>query len=225
MLKARTCKRLEQDAFMHRQPLSQSLEAMLGAADNQGELTLNQLIERTGGRGIYLFLILISLPFITPIPLPGFSLVVGLIIFLAGMRMALGLPPKLPLFIGRKKIPVERQRKIITASLKWVKKIERMAKPRGRGWISNEPARRANGMLIAFLGLLLTLPLPIPFTNSGPGLAVIFLCVSLMEEDAVLIWVGYALAIGSVVYLLALSKAIVELFERYSETIRQFFGI
>ncbi len=209
---------------MHAKPLSQSLEELLGEAGDQTALSLNQLIERTGGRGIYLFLTLISLPFITPIPLPGFSLIVGVLIFLAGMRMALGLPPKLPLFIGRKKISVERQRKILAASLKWVKWIEKKVKPRGRDWIANEASRRANGLLIAFLGLLLTLPLPIPFTNSGPGLAVIFICVSQMEEDAVMIWVGYFFSIASVVYLLALSKAVVEAFERYSETVRNFLG-
>jgi len=209
---------------MDREPLSQTLEAMLGAEDSQSSVTLNQLIERTGGHGLYLFLILICLPFITPIPLPGFSLLVGLVVFLVGMRLALGLPPKLPLFLGRKSISVERQRKIITASVKWVKRIERMAKPRGRGWIGNEVSVRLNALLIAFLGLVLTLPLPLPFTNSLPGLAVIFLCVSLMEEDALLVWVGYGFAAGSVIYLLALSKTIIELFERYSDSVRQFFG-
>ena len=201
------------------------MEGLLGATDSQTALTLNQLVERTGGRGIYLFLTLVSLPFIVPIPLPGFSLIVGLIIFLSGMRMALGLPPKLPLFIGKKSITVERQRKILAASLKWVKWIERMVKPRGRDWIANEASRRAHGLLIAFMGLLLTLPLPIVFTNSLPGLAVIFVCVSMMEEDALLIWVGYAFAAGTVIYLLALSKIIIALFERYSETVRQFLGI
>lgn len=209
---------------MHRQPLSQSLEALLGTAEDKSVLTLNEIVERTGGRGIYLFLILISLPFITPIPLPGFSLIVGVIIFIAGMRMALGLPPKLPGFIGKKAIPVERQRKIIAASVKWVKRIERMAKPRGREWIGHTVSLRANGLLIAFLGMLLVLPLPVPFTNSGPGLAVIFLCVSLMEEDAVLVWVGYFLSAASVIYLLALSKGAVEIFEKYSDSLRQFFG-
>lgn len=210
---------------MHGPPLSQSLEAMLTATgEEQSEVTLNQLIERTGGRGLYLFLVMICLPFITPIPLPGFSLIVGLVVFMAGMRLTLGLPAKLPLFIGRKKISVERQRRIIAASVKWVKRIERMARPRGEGWIANPVSLRANALLIAFLGLVLSLPLPIPFTNSLPGLAVIFLCVSLMEEDALLVWVGYALAAGSVIYLFAISKAVVELFEHYSAAIRQFFG-
>ncbi|MCD6051981.1 MAG: Exopolysaccharide synthesis, ExoD, partial [Verrucomicrobia bacterium] len=207
------------------QPLSQSLEALLGAAENQTALTLNQLVERTGGRGIYLFLTMVSLPFIVPIPLPGFSLVVGVIILLSGLRMALGLPPKLPLFIGKKSISVERQRKILAASVRLVKWIERMVKPRGRDWIANEASRRAHGLLIAFMGLLLTLPLPIVFTNSLPGLAVIFVCVSMMEEDALLIWAGYVFAAGSVIYLLALSKIIIALFERYSESVRQFLGI
>ncbi len=201
-----------------------TITSLYQPSGSQDSILTGQLIERTGGRGIYLFLILISLPFITPIPLPGLSLIVGVIIFLAGMRMALGLPPKLPLFIGRKKISVERQRKILAASIKWVKWIEKKVKPRGRDWIANEASRRANGLLIAFLGLLLTLPLPLPFTNSGPGLAVIFICVSLMEEDAVMIWVGYFFSVASVVYLLALSKAVVEVFERYSETVRNFFG-
>lgn len=207
---------------MHHQPLSQSLEAILVTTDDQSAHTLNELVERTEGRGIYLFLILISLPFITPVPLPGFSLVVGMIILSSGLRMALGLPPKLPLFIGKKTITVERQRKIVAASVKWVKRIEKMVKPRGRDWIANAVASRANGLLICFLGFLLVLPLPFVFTNSLPGLAVIFVCVSMMEEDAMLIWVGYFLAVCSVIYLFALSKIGVEMFQRYWEPVWNF---
>jgi len=208
----------------HREPLSHSLESLLVPAESGEPLTLNQMVERTEGRGLYLFLVLICLPFISPIPLPGFSMVIGLVVFVVGLRIALGLPPRLPSFIGNRQIPVERQRRIIAASVKWVKRIEKMAKPRGRGWISNQAAHRANALLIAFLGLVLTLPLPIPFTNSLPALGVIFLCVSMMEEDALLVWVGYGFAAGSVIYLMAISGAVIELFHRFIELLHKYFA-
>ena len=196
----------------------------MGHTQDGEPLTLNQMVERTEGRGLYLFLLLVCLPFITPIPLPGFSVIIGVVIFIVGMRIALGLPPKLPLFIGNRKLPVERQRKIIAASVKWVKRIEKMAKPRGRGWISNIAAIKANALLIAFLGLVLTLPLPIPFTNSLPAWGIIFLCVSMMEEDALLVWAGYALAAISVIYLFLISDAVMKLFHRGVEMLQNLFA-
>src|SRR5258708_31025822 len=54
---------------------------------------LGDILEATKGRGFDLLLVFITLPFLTPIPLPGFSVPFGLVIFLIGMRLAVGRKP------------------------------------------------------------------------------------------------------------------------------------
>lgn len=58
--------------------------------------TLGALLAATQGRGIDLLLLLLALPFLTPIPLLGLSTPFGLVVGLIGMRLAVGRRPWLP---------------------------------------------------------------------------------------------------------------------------------
>ena len=49
-------------------------------------------------------------------------------------------------------------------------------------------------------------PFP-PFTNSLPAYSIILLAASMMEEDGVLIWVGYAMSVGTAIYLMLILTA------------------
>ena len=55
---------------MH-EPLSQKLAQILETNSARGHLTINYLLERTEGRGLYLVVMLLSLPFIVPVSIPG----------------------------------------------------------------------------------------------------------------------------------------------------------
>jgi hypothetical protein len=59
-----------------------------------------------------------------------------------------------------------------------------------------------NGMLMAFMALVLALPIPpvVLFTNSLPSYAIILIAISIMEEDGVTIWLGYAAVLGTLLY-------------------------
>jgi hypothetical protein len=43
--------------------------------------------------------------------------------------------------------------------------------------------------------------MPLPFSNTLPGLAIVILAVSMMELDGILVWAGYALSLGAVAYV------------------------
>src|SRR5690349_11551292 len=66
---------------------------------------VGEILEQTKGRGMNLLLILISLPFLTPIPLPGFSIPFGLVAAIVGARMALGQKPWLPQKLLTRRLP------------------------------------------------------------------------------------------------------------------------
>jgi hypothetical protein len=185
------------------EPLSQKLAQILVTNSVGGRITINHLLERTEGRGLYLVVMLLSLPFIVPVSIPGVSTVLGLIIALLCFRLALGLPPRLPDFLGERPLPQQMEKKIIAGSVKFLRFVEKLVKPRRTQWMSSRAAVSVNALLMTLMGLLLALPFPPlpPLTNALPCYSLILLAASMMEEDGVLIWFAYVMTIGTSIYL------------------------
>ena len=73
-------------------------------------------------------------------------------------------------------------------------------------------------LLIALLAFLLALPLPsAPFfpTNGLPAYAIILLAAAMMEDDGVLVWFGYALALATIVFFASIGGTIVKVVEKF----------
>ena len=200
----------------HAETLSQELARLVDQAPADRSLTLNSLLRDTVGRGLFLVVILLSLPFITPIPLPGVSMVMGLVIGVLAVRLALGLPPRLPRALGERSLEAGFSQKVLSASVKLLQLVEKLAKPRHSAWLDRAPVRFANALLVALMALLLMLPFPSfpPFTNSLPAYSIILLAASMMEEDGVLIWVAYAISAGTAIYLMLILAALESAFQR-----------
>lgn len=223
---------------MH-EPLSQRLAQILKEAPRSGPVTMNYLVERTEGRGLYLLFILLCVPFVPLLSPPGLSTLLGGIIFLLSLYLAAGAKPRLPQFIGARPLPPGLHQQLlaflalpdpdkprprakgvrqhlISGSVKFLRFIERWNRPRRTKWMSWRWAHGANSLLIALLAFLLALPLPsAPFfpTNGLPAYAIILVSAAMMEEDGVLIWFGYALSLATVVFFGSIAGTIIQLFE------------
>lgn len=194
--------------------LSQALRRLVERTDPGTPLTLNVLLASTCGRGLFLVVILLSLPFLSPIPIPGVSTLLGLVIGVLAVRLALGLPPRLPRSLGERSLEGGFARKVVSGSVKILSLIEKIARPRRSTWLAWPAVRLANALLIALMALLLMLPFPPfpPFTNALPAWSIIFLAASMMEEDGVLIWAGYAVSAGTTVYIALILSVLEEVF-------------
>jgi hypothetical protein len=95
--------------------LSDDLKRILDQADGEGR-TLAQIVHILRGRGFDCFIVLLALPFCTPIPLPGLSIPFGIILMLFGVRIALRKKPWLPKKLMAREIPAATLPKIITAA-------------------------------------------------------------------------------------------------------------
>jgi hypothetical protein len=197
--------------------LSQTLTQILEDNSNPDGVTLNELLERTKGRGLYLVIILLSLPFVVPVAIPGVSTVFGLAVGLLSLRLAFGQTPRLPKFMGDRRLSPSFQKKMLTGSVKFLRFVEKLVKPRHTAWMTTRPARFANAMVMAVMAVFLSLPFPSPpffFTNSLPCYAIILIAVSMMEEDGMTIWIAYAVALGTVIYLAAIIGVVEEVISR-----------
>ncbi|MFO1476006.1 MAG: exopolysaccharide biosynthesis protein [Verrucomicrobiota bacterium] len=190
-------------------PLSQSLAQLLQG--DPGQLTLNRLLDQTGGRSVYLVIIIACLPFVIPVSVPGLSTVMGFIILLLVYRLAFRKNARLPRFLGERTLPPAAQRRALGGSIRFLRWLEKIIRPRRSQWLHYPGLREFNLFLIAFLACLLALPLPAPpffFSNSIPSYGIIVLAACLMEEDGWLIWLGYFLALANAVFFALIGKAI-----------------
>ena len=126
----------------------------------------------------------------------GLSTLCGLIIAVAGGRMALGLGPWVPQrWLGRA-LPGSQLGKVFAVGARLMRRCERVIKPRGL-WLSAHPwTQRVSGCAIALCGLLLAAPAP-PGTALPPAAAILLLSVGTLEEDLLFLAAGYvALALN-----------------------------
>ncbi len=160
-------------------------------------VTLGEIIELMSQRAYLFLLLLIALPFSTPVPLPGLSTPFGLVIAFIGLRIACGLAPWLPERLLRVSVPPRWLPKIFRAAGKFVGWLEKFLRPRFPFLVQADGPRRLHGVLICVSGLMLLLPLPIPMTNLFPALAVVLLACALLEND------GYFSIAGAAVFVFA----------------------
>ncbi len=165
-------------------------------------MTLGELETILQGRGFGMFLLLLALPFTFPIAIPGLSVPFGIVIMLIGLRIAMGRKPSLPGFILARKVPQAVLEKTINIGLKLATKLEKIVKPRMH-FLQRWPGMiNLIGLGIASGGLLLSLPLPplIPFSNTIPALAVLFLTAGLIERDGLLVLIGHCVNVAAWIY-------------------------
>ena len=79
-------------------------------------VTLREVIYTLRGRAYMLLLILLTFPFLTPLPLPGLSTLFGLAIGFIAMRLSLGQKPWLPMKLQRKELPAGFFSKLFTVA-------------------------------------------------------------------------------------------------------------
>jgi hypothetical protein len=145
-----------------------------------------------------MLLVILALPFCSPIPLPGLSTLFGLVIALIGFRLSLGQKPWLPARLLDLQLPSRFFPRLLSATRRLVRLLEYFLRPRLAWLVNRALLHHACGAMIMIAGVLLLLPLPIPFSNILPALTVVLTAGGLLERD------GYAVLAGTLVFGLCL---------------------
>lgn len=182
-------------------------------------LSLLEILEATQGRGFDLLLICISLPFVTPIPLPGLSTPFGLVVSVIGARLAIGRKPWLPQSLLQRKLPPRFLSKLLRAACRIVRVLEFFLKPRMALVHEYFIFRRLAGALIMMSGLLLLLPLPVPFSNFFPAATVVLLAAGALERDGLFFFGGCVMFGLSVSYFSLLAFGGVHAIEKIQQAL------
>jgi hypothetical protein len=182
--------------------ISDALRRLL-LESNGRPLMIREMVEILHGRGLQFAVILLCLPFLAPVTVPGISIPFGLAIALCGLRIAFGHRPWLPAFILNRRISYSVLERMVHFGCAIYEKVEKVIRPRLDFLLVGPGMAMLIGSAIALSGIFLSLPIPPPFplTNTIPGFAIICLSLGLMERDGALILCGYVLTSIAAIYV------------------------
>lgn len=163
---------------------------------------LSEIIILLGKEGMLLFTALLTIIFLIPVSIPGFSTVFGAIIFFIAFSRIIEKELWLPKIMKRKQIPADKLKTALHKGLKWFRLLEKISKPHRYNWlICNKTANIINSFSILCAALLLMLPLGfVPFSNALPAIGILFLSIGILQKDGIIIVLGHISNVGSLVY-------------------------
>jgi hypothetical protein len=167
-------------------------------------VTLNEIVAVLGLSSNYIIILFLVTPFLQPIPLFGLSTINGFLILLSSVLIIAKRPFFLPKFAKRRTLKGQTLRTICEKLLSIFEITKKGLHRRGRFMSRHILMRWLNGTLIGVLGLLLALPLPLPFTNTLPSVSIATLCLGALKEDGMVIAVGWGFSLITMFYLLTI---------------------
>ena len=184
-------------------------------------ITLRELLELVGEHGMLIFCMILMLPFMLPVSIPGVSTVFSFAVIFIGIGVTLNRVPWLPDRLMARTIASANLIPALEKGAQLVTRIDRLIRPRILWMTHGSTVNRLNGLALIFGGVLLILPLGlVPFSNTLPALAIVFLCAGILQRDGVFILLGYVMNIVSVIYFGALFAGAV----MAGQGIRSLFG-
>lgn len=185
-------------------------------------VTLGELLDVFGDEGLLLLSMLLTLVFLIPVSIPGVSTVFGAAILLVGISRVLGRPLWLPTKLRNRSLPADKLRPGLDGGMKWVRRLEKISRPRRLAWFVDGRAMDLfNNLAFVFAALLLMAPFGfVPFSNTLPALALLLYAVGFVQRDGGAVLFGHLAAIGTTIYFTVLiaggGYAAIEVFKRFT---------
>jgi hypothetical protein len=165
-------------------------------------ITIGNLSSNLGERGFGIIILLFALPNAIPLPIPGISTLTSIPLIFFSAQICLGREVIwLPRWLAQKQLPMNYLRPCLHKSLSWLKKLERIIKPR-YDRLTTRSFERFAGVLMLILAILIALP--IPLGNLPLGIAMAVLALAITERDGVAMITGWLFTIFALCYFVAL---------------------
>lgn len=166
--------------------------------EQEGEVTLGQVAEVAMEQTCGLLILLMALPSLVPGLNVGAAPIGGAGVMAIGAQMAMGnAHPWIP---GRLRTQVLHKGKVKEALARLEALLNRFRQPRR---IRKALNLRWTGVLVAWIGLLLAIPVPLPFGNILPAAVLCLVGAAMLEEHSGWGWLGAAAAVATTIYFAA----------------------
>lgn len=203
----------------HRRGFSEVL-AELATGDSE-RVSVGQILHAFGDRAFGALLLVFALPNALPMP-PGTSAILGAPLLFIAFQLMIGRPVLwLPKLITERSLKREDFRTLATKIDPWVKKFERLLKPRAQ-FLTTPFADRLTGAACFILSIILTLP--IPLGNMPPAVAITAFALGMIESDGVAIGAGWVGTLASFVILGLFAGAVTAGLQYFGGPLLRLFG-
>jgi len=185
-------------------------------------ITLSELIQRVGNDGLLILVTLLTLVFLIPVSIPGVSTVFGAAILLISVSRLFGRALWIPAKLEHRVIGTRKLRPLLRKALSWLKKLERVSRPNRIQWlVAGGAVAFINNAALILGAVLLMMPFGlIPFSNTFPAVAILFLAIGLLQRDGLCILLGHISNVVTIIYFSILigggGLAARELFNRFA---------
>jgi len=177
-------------------------------------LTLGDLVLLLGDLGHGILILLLCLFFLQPIPLPGISTPIGVLVVILATLQYLHKAPWIPRRFRSHILPQSAVYKIAEMARKVWLRLEKVLKPRCLFLTRARGFRLLNLLMIILSSCLLALPLPIPFTNTFPAVVIISLSFAQLEDDGYAVLFAYAVSLGMLAFFGSLGVGVWNILQR-----------
>ncbi|KJC47256.1 hypothetical protein UP09_10390 [Bradyrhizobium sp. LTSP885] len=172
---------------------SELLEELVAQAPD-GPVDLEWLLGHLDRRSFGLLLLLLGLLVI----IPGVATIATLALLFPAVQMVLGRSaPSFPRFLSKRQFDFKRFKRFTVLVLPMLQAIERVSRPR---WNARRDVTDRLIGLVVFL-LALSAGWPLPLVNVIPGIVVVLIAIAYLQEDGLLLVVGLAAALMSLLGL------------------------
>ncbi|WP_181706701.1 exopolysaccharide biosynthesis protein [Chthonobacter rhizosphaerae] len=180
-----------------RPPSASTLLNDFAATWASDRVRLADIVDMLGDRVYGLILLIFAIPNAIPNPVPGVTAILGVPLVLVAAQQVMGRPrPWFPKVLGDRSIATEDFRRFVVQAEPWLKRVERLLRPRLRVLVSPN-GERVLAAIALMMAVILTLP--IPLANLLPALAICFIALAMIEYDGLMAAVGIVAAAGSVI--------------------------
>ncbi len=161
--------------------------------------TVEKLLNEIGTSSFGTALMFFAIPEVIPIPIPGMSALVVLPTGILSAQMIAGRKQvRLPKFLLERIVPRKAVAAAIHAILPFLKKAEKVTKPRWE-WATTPQAQRIIGIFVFLLAA--SIAFPMPGFNMAQAIGMFIIGLGLVEKDGLLVCAGVVIGLLGVVLL------------------------
>jgi hypothetical protein len=170
--------------------LSQKIDDLAHECHGRRQMTIQEIIEHMDMAMQTFIAWILYLPFILCFEIPGFWIVVSLMVIWQGIRTAQHKGIWIPKKLKKKHVKGDDVARLLSYTIPFLKKLEKIAHPRGTVYQHHPMLLSFNGCMMALGGCFLLFPIG---TSIVPGLGAILLSLGMVEEDILWMFCAYGI--------------------------------
>lgn len=176
-------------------------------------VSLGDIADLLGTRSIGVWLLILALPMVLPVPAPGISVLFGVPLMIISVQLMLGYRRAcLPAILARRSIARVDYMIIIGRVLPTIRRLERVVRPR-LSWLARDWTRIPVGLICFVLATIITLP--IPLGHVAPGSAICLFALGLMQHDGLVVGLGLVTAALALILVTIASAGVINVVHQW----------